>query len=304
MSSWTSSRPLDEASASSTYLSGTGVPLTVPDRATGAWAVEVIDAATNLGGIMHVDHSGVGGTSSYGIDIRNRPAAGGAFVIHNYSDVISPVQIDNTASKTLITLRNTENAFYSPGTKGTGAYIQFIGYPGGDTAQATISKGTLDKNMKFSSMDPLEPFMFYSSVAGPALKILQDGPSVAFNITAAAGAVGLYIAQFVGQDYGPKFSTFLNGGDSFTVEKDGTGTGVASKIINKGTGLSLDVRSAAASLFAINAAGIPQWVAAANQQTTVGAAGAASALPATPSKYLLVKDSAGTSFVIPCYAAA
>lgn len=39
-------------------------------------------------------------------------------------------------------------------------------------------------------------------------------------------------------------------------------------------------------------------------QTTVGAAGAASALPATPSKYLSVVDSTGTEYVIPAYAKA
>lgn len=43
---------------------------------------------------------------------------------------------------------------------------------------------------------------------------------------------------------------------------------------------------------------------AANEQTTVGAAGAASALPATPSKYFKVIDSAGTTFVVPGYVAA
>lgn len=45
-----------------------------------------------------------------------------------------------------------------------------------------------------------------------------------------------------------------------------------------------------------------QWAVAANTQLTVGAAGAASALPATPSKYLKVKDNAGTVMVIPAYA--
>ena len=40
------------------------------------------------------------------------------------------------------------------------------------------------------------------------------------------------------------------------------------------------------------------------EQTTVGAAGAASALPATPSKYLILKDSAGTEYVVPAYAKA
>lgn len=39
-------------------------------------------------------------------------------------------------------------------------------------------------------------------------------------------------------------------------------------------------------------------------QTTVGAAGAASALPATPSKYLKVQDDLGVTYVIPAYAAA
>jgi hypothetical protein len=43
--------------------------------------------------------------------------------------------------------------------------------------------------------------------------------------------------------------------------------------------------------------------AAALWQTTVGAAGAASALPATPTKYLKVQDDTGTTYVIPAYAA-
>lgn len=37
-------------------------------------------------------------------------------------------------------------------------------------------------------------------------------------------------------------------------------------------------------------------------QTTVGAAGGASALPATPTGYFVVKNSAGTEVVIPFYA--
>lgn len=48
--------------------------------------------------------------------------------------------------------------------------------------------------------------------------------------------------------------------------------------------------------------GILQWNVAGNQQTTVGAAGGASALPATPTKYLKVFDSGGTTLVIPAYA--
>jgi len=53
----------------------------------------------------------------------------------------------------------------------------------------------------------------------------------------------------------------------------------------------------------ISSAAAIRWTHASTQQTTVGAAGGASALPATPTKYLKVKDSAGTVLVIPAYAA-
>jgi len=43
----------------------------------------------------------------------------------------------------------------------------------------------------------------------------------------------------------------------------------------------------------------PQWW---ESQTTVGSAGGASSLPATPTKYLKVKDETGTTYVIPAYA--
>lgn len=62
--------------------------------------------------------------------------------------------------------------------------------------------------------------------------------------------------------------------------------------------------SSLAVLFAVTPSGRPRWTSAANAQTTVGAAGAASALPATPSKYLKVVDSTGATLVIPAYASA
>lgn len=62
--------------------------------------------------------------------------------------------------------------------------------------------------------------------------------------------------------------------------------------------------SASAPLFSVTAAGLPRWVDASTVQTTVGAAGAASALPSAPTKYLKVVDNAGTTLVIPAYLAA
>lgn len=46
-----------------------------------------------------------------------------------------------------------------------------------------------------------------------------------------------------------------------------------------------------------------RFTTAAAFQTTVGAAGGGSAPPATPVKYMKIKDSAGTTLVIPCYTA-
>jgi len=70
------------------------------------------------------------------------------------------------------------------------------------------------------------------------------------------------------------------------------------------TGVPLRIEDSAGTvLLSVTAAGLPKWDAAGNQQTTVGAAGGASALPATPTKYLKVVDSAGTTLVVPAYAA-
>lgn len=185
----------------------------------------------------------------------------------------------------------------------------------------------LSRNLVFLAKSTSLPFQFIPAVAVDGLRILQaraarglvitktgsdannaltishTSPGRAVQITPTSGAAGFYPLAVSGYDYGPLFDTSQNGGDVVQITKNGTGSGRAMVITNKGTGLSLDVRSASASLFAITAAGLPQWVAAGNQQTTVGAAGGASALPATPTKYLKVVDSAGTAYVIPAYAA-
>lgn len=57
----------------------------------------------------------------------------------------------------------------------------------------------------------------------------------------------------------------------------------------------------ATTKFLVNSSGQPRWVEATNITTTVGAAGAAAALPANPAKYLTVLDAAGNPFKIPAY---
>lgn len=84
---------------------------------------------------------------------------------------------------------------------------------------------------------------------------------------------------------------------------DGTATGrLVSELFGSGKHISL--KNGSSEVFAFGFDGIPKWASAGLAQTTVGAAGGASALPATPTKYLKVQDSAGATFVIAAYAAA
>ncbi len=77
---------------------------------------------------------------------------------------------------------------------------------------------------------------------------------------------------------------------------DGAGMSTGPSLSRNGTALQLN------NVFQSN--GGYRWGVAGLMQTTVGAAGAAAALPATPSKYFKVQDETGTTFVIPGYAAA
>jgi hypothetical protein len=68
------------------------------------------------------------------------------------------------------------------------------------------------------------------------------------------------------------------------------------------TGESLKMENSAANLlWAVTAAGLMKYISG-NTATTVGAAGGASALPATPTGYLKI-DIGGTEFKVPYYAA-
>ena len=68
-------------------------------------------------------------------------------------------------------------------------------------------------------------------------------------------------------------------------------------------GGSILIRNSADSgtFFSLTTGG-PRWNDAGLSQTTVGAAGGASAPPATPTRYFRVQDSTGTTLVIPAYA--
>ena len=76
----------------------------------------------------------------------------------------------------------------------------------------------------------------------PALVINQASSpgtdSVTFNINHTANFYPFRVAN--AGAYGPIFTSTLNGGDSLTVRKNGTGAGVVAKLINAGTGNTLE----------------------------------------------------------------
>lgn len=265
------------------------------------------DTASESGSLVDVRHyaDGTGNITSpgqtYGVDIHNYNGAADALVIHQYSAAsTAALRIDNTDNKPAIAIYNTENLTLNPDGIGSGDAFKFDDH--GTTRFIVTGEGRVAISPK-DSITTHAVAITGSTAAQTTLRVTLNASAIGVNIVANAAAAGSYPFQVSGQDYGPRLTTSTNGGDALTINKSGTGSGRVVVIANSGTGLSLDIRNGSASLFAVTAAGLPQWVAAANQQTTVGAAGAAAALPAAPAKYLKVVDSAGTTYVIPAYAA-
>lgn len=122
------------------------------------------------------------------------------------------------------------------------------------------------------------------------------------DITAGLGGAGSVVANGAGADTAQL--GYLQNGPS-TGYKPGLefrSGGPVNIYADAATSLGVTLNSEATFRYKLTTTGI-QWVNAANQQTTVGAAGAASALPATPEVYLAVRNAAGTVLVIPAYLA-
>jgi hypothetical protein len=95
---------------------------------------------------------------------------------------------------------------------------------------------------------------------------------------------------------------YFTGSGGRGLRHDGTGQLNLESVAN-----NVDIRAGGAAALLITTselrmAVMPQWNVAGIEQTGVGAAGGASALPATPTKYLKVKDSTGAILVVPAYA--
>jgi len=301
-----------------------GIDITQNDAATNAnHGINLTDNPTNPGILLYAWHQG---TARGCIDIQNAPGANAAIVLHQYSNYTAALVLDNVQTQPLLLLRNSNNEYYVPGVYGSGNFFDLWGYSAGSPT-VMIRHGYLSAGLNFASVNVDTPYQFTSMTTAPALKIVAGyggtGLNVAQNSVAGAYAVNItssspqsamvvtgtttsnYAAlQLIGVKIALSATTSGDGMYTALVAKNGTGAGTGLIVINKGTGASISIQDAVGERFAITPAGLPKWTAAANVQTTVGAAGAAAAPPATPSKFLKVVGDDGVTYVVPAYAAA
>jgi len=235
-----------------TYLPGDGTAFTIPDQPTGEWGVELIDTAANLGGIMHIDHDGRGGTGSYGIDIRNRLGAGTALVIHQYGPAQS-MRIDNTDNAPSIYVKNTENTNFNPTGIGSGDAFYFDDH--GVARYRITGKGEVVITPSATATTHGLEIIGSTTAARKLARFSHNGPANGVEIISAGAAAGFYGLSMTCLDYGIKILTTTNNGHGLLIQKDSTGTGLGLKVTNKGTGRTAEFATAAASVAGINADG-------------------------------------------------
>ena len=130
-----------------------------------------------------------------------------------------------------------------------------------------------------------------------------------FSVKNSAGTARLRVAYDGGIYIGTSGSSYMEDAASQlrTLTALAASSGSVSLIVKGAASQSANLQdwrdSSAAVLSSVTAAGLHKW-SSGNEQTTVGAAGAASALPASPTKYLKVVGSDGTTYVVPAFLAA
>lgn len=242
------------------------------------------DTAANRGSIMNLHHRGQGGlgAQAYALNIANHTGAKSAFVIHQYSNTMAMIRLDNTDDNSAIQIYNTENPTLNPGRIGTGAFLDFKPWAETKRLRLLDSLTWLNetaKNVTFETAtapnyglgvkvtkDIPALFVHKSSTGlGAGIAVTNEGTSPGVDVTQNGVALGLrltagpnhtaYIAQMRGQAYGTEASTETDGGTTFSVNKKGTGAGSALVVRNAGTGSSLQFLTGTATVARISYAG-------------------------------------------------
>lgn len=136
-----------------------------------------------------------------------------------------------------------------------------------------------------------------SQLLGNSDLFVADGSALNSYLRLRATAADVVTPEFAvtSQSISSIYSTDADGASALILQVDTTASWT-----NAGAKLQM-WKNNAVEKFAVMASGQPRWSEAGNVQTTVGAAGGASALPITPTKYLKVQDDGGNVLVVPAY---
>lgn len=259
------------------------------------------------------------------LTLGTNPAAAGSIRLQNGS----AINMRNAANGADITCISTSSNQVNIG--GSGQSGLQIGTPGGGTgttsivgaSSVTIAKGagstwhnvvpTTTHALADSIFTPTattQKPLVIQALAASAAVLTEWQNSTAGTVLASVSAAGMMSAT----GFTSLGSTAISTGGAVLggTGRFGTGTLATAGTLRLGSTDSILWRNAANSAnigLTLNASNtlvadpMLGWIAG-NEQTTVGAAGGASALPGTPTKYLKIKDSAGTTLVVPAYAAA
>jgi len=230
-------------------------------NATGETSIG--STAPTLGRPLTINKTLTGNVNSYGININ------------------SVIQSDVTSNAAYVrTFPSTAAAAFTCGTL-------FNFHAGALSLGATSSVSTHYQFYAEATSAATNNYAFYSDIAAGTNRWNFYANGTAVNYFAGRTGVGVLLttsAQFG------------------VTNQQGTGeVTVLTRNFAAQTANSISVQSSAATqIWGVSAAGLMQYISG-NTATTVGAAGAASALPATPTGYIKI-DIGGTTFKMPYYA--
>lgn len=242
------------------------------------------DTENHDGSIIHIAHRGgaVGTGQAYGINLANYPGAKGGFIGHQYSKKSPFFQIDNTDINAAIYIRNTPNTTQNPDGVQTGDFFQLK--PGSEAADRLILKDNLTwlnqtvldytvqadnaTNYAFGvqTSKNIKALVITKSGTGtgpavevnnagtqPGIWIKQNGASNALYVegTSASG-LGKAAAFIRGNTHGVQVDINADGGSALLINKTSLGNGDTMRIINPGTGATVDYRTAAGTVAKVN----------------------------------------------------
>lgn len=236
-----------------------------------------------------------GGTLEWG-------AGSGAVDTNLYRSAANTLKTDDALTVTGALTTNNDAVARS----GTG-YAVLIGQAG-PSSEAGIKFGTgYDTNLYRSAADTLktDDALTVTGVLSTAGGLRMTGSTNYLELSVASSGTNTFMRSFVSGDSQPRLA--VTAGGSISWGAGGASVADVNLYRSAANTISTDYNFSVlggSSKIALGSSGARvQFGHADHFQTTVGAAGGGSALPATPTKYVKVLDNSGATFVIPCYAA-